>query len=129
MFNSKAIKKMKKHGMEEMEPKEKFETSETQELYSSDIPKAMKVKHGELIGAEKLIPKSFGTITSSYKEPKKMKSKEDMAMIEAKMQSAKKPKAIVIKEEEKEEDEMEKKPTKFIPHGGSYLQYLKAKKK
>jgi hypothetical protein len=115
MFNSKAIKKMKKEDSEES-----LETYKPMQYKEDAIPKSKTPL--ESIGNLK------NTVIYSGKS-KASKPKEDIAMMEAKMQSAKKPKVIVLKEEEKEEDEMEKKPTKFIPHGGSYLQYLKAKKK
>jgi hypothetical protein len=161
MFNSKAIKKMKKHGMEEMEPKEKYETSEELESYSpksslSDMAKIKTksvpmniegLKTSAMIpsafeGAKKVPSSEIGTIKTMSEYGKKPKGESSLkldALIAAAAKKKLPVKASVEKEveispkKEIKDSEMKKpmasKPTEFVPHGGSYLQYLKAKKK
>jgi len=150
MFNSKAIKKMKKHGMEEMEPKEKFETSESLESYSPskfnkkdfENLKAKPVPSGSIGSIESVPSSPIGSIKTMSEYGKKSKGEGSLKLDALIASAAKKKlpvKASVEKEveispkEEMEAPEMKKpmasKPTEFVPHGGSYLQYLKAKKK
>lgn len=152
-FNTSVIKKKKSHGMEEMEPEEKYETSEALETYSpkaslSDMAKIktksvpMDIKGlkteamipSGLIGASKVPSSSIGTITKASEYGKKPKGETSMkldALISAAAKKKLPVKASVEKEVEispKEEMKSEKKPTEFVQHGGSLLQYLKKKK-
>ena len=137
-FNTSILKKKKSHGMEEMEPKEKYETSEEMESYS---PKMKEEEYGTL-KAKKVPSSPIGSIKTMSEYGKKSKSEGSLKLDALIASAAKKKlpvKASVEKEveispkKEMEDSEMKKpmasKPTEFVPHGGSYLQYLKAKKK
>jgi hypothetical protein len=109
--------------------KKKSEETET------DLMKAMKEIPSSSESVGKLTrsvipPESIGGLLSkeSKSEPKKPKS-DDAVKLDALISAAAKKKVPVkmeVEQEEKEED-MEKKPTKFIPHGGNMLQYLEPK--
>jgi hypothetical protein len=131
-FNTKVIKKSKKSkDIEEMSPEEKYGTSGNIKTYSADIPEAMKVKYGDLAGASKISPESFGTIKKVSEYNKPMKGADSLkldAMIAAAAKKKLPVKASMEKEVEISPMEKEKKPTEFVQHGGSMLQYLKKKK-
>jgi hypothetical protein len=141
-FNTSILKKKKSHGMEEMEPKEKYETSEEMKSYS---PKMKEEEYGTLkakkvplspIGSIKSTPSSpIGSIKTMSEYGKKSKGESALkldALIAAAAKKKLPVKASVEKEVEIEPKEKEmkapKKPTEFVQHGGSLLQYLKKKK-
>ena len=152
-FNTSVIKKKKSHGMEEMEPKEAYETSEELESYSpksslSDMAKIKTksvpmniegLKTSAMIpsafeGAKKVPSSDIGTIKKASEYGKKPKGTDSLkldALIAAAAKKKLPVKASMEKEVEispKEEMEAPKKPTEFVQHGGSLLQYLKKKK-
>ena len=135
-FNSKIIKKSKKsHGMEEMEPKEAYETSEDLETYSpksklgisaDSVPMDMKG-----LKSSSVPPSDIGSIKkiSEYNKPGKGENSLKLdALISAAAKKKLPVKASVEKEVEISPMKEEKKPTEFVQHGGSLLQYLKKKK-
>ena len=143
MFNSKAIKKMKKsHGMEEMEPKEKYETSEEMEAYS---PKMKEEEYGTLkakkvpssaIGSIESVPSSpIGSIKPMSEYGKKSKGEGSLKLDALIASAAKKKlpvkasveKEVEIEPKEKEMEAPKSKKTEFVQHGGNMLQYLQPK--
>ena len=131
-FNTKVIKKSKKsQDMEEMEPEEMSFKTKSIPLNMSDLKtKSIPVDISSLKSAT--VPKSeIGTIKKISEYNKPMKGADSLkldAMIAAAAKKKLPVKASMEKEVEISPMKEEKKPTEFVQHGGSMLQYLKKKK-
>lgn len=128
-FNTKVIKKSKKS--DDMEEMADFKTKsiplDMKGLKSSSIPLDMKG-----LKSASVPPSEIGTIKKISEYNKPMKG-ADSLKLDALIAAAAKKKLPVKASMEKEVEispmeEKKKKPTEFVQHGGSMLQYLKKKK-